>query len=342
MAGMLNPSQFRILNHCCIGKGMCLRGDDDFFENLPDELVVFIFTKLSSSNSDDNNFLEDLKTLGQCSIVSKRFNALICLVPTLSIKHLNIAMLYKYCPAILEKFKHIRSLQVTHWSSTEKQMMCEDKDPPSILWEASYEPHSYCLAVVSYKNCFRYYDQDPQFPDPQSLMLSDITARDNEYYESIKSHIRDMVCLHHMLVSSIKDHKYLQRVVVTDLNNRGTLTLEEDTLAELRNCTSTNLERVQARYKSGSFINLDVPYWKNHLGIVLNHVCFSIIEWWEKTMEDRTLKDDGGIPTGLPGSGKFMKKALRSILENPANIEVNDNKAMLQLLSDIKCDGSLL
>lgn len=325
-----------------MGKGMCLRGDDDYFENLPDELVVFIFTKLSSSNSDDNDFLEDLKTLGQCLVVSKRFNALTCLVPTLSIKHLNIAMLYKYCPAILKKFKHIRSLQVTHWSSTEKQMMCEDKDPPTILWEASYKPRSYRLALVSYKNCSRYFHQDLQFPDPKSLMLSDITARDNEFYESIKSHTRDMICLHHMLISSIKDHNYLQRVVVTDRNNLGTLILEEDTLAELRNCTSTNLEQVQARYRSGSLLNLDVPFLKNHLGIVLNHVCFSIIEWCEKTTDDRPHKDDdGGIPTGLPGR-KFMKRALKSILENPANVEFNDNKDLVQLLSGLKCDGSLL
>ncbi|KAK1362962.1 hypothetical protein POM88_038523 [Heracleum sosnowskyi] len=252
-----------------LNSGMCLRDDGDYFENLPDDLVVFIFTKLSCSCSNGNNFLEDLKTL-------------------------------------------------------------------------EYKPRSYCLALVSYKKSFQYFDKDQQFPDPQSLMLP-VSARDNEYYESIKSHTRDMICLHHMLVSSIKDHKYLQRVVVTDLNNRGTLTLEEDTLAELRNCTSTNLDQVQARHRSGSLINLDVPLWKNHIGIVLNHICFSIIEWWDKTMDDHTHKDDddGGSPNALPGN-YFITKALTSILENPAKVEVDDNKDILQLLSDLKCDGNLL
>ncbi|WOG90400.1 hypothetical protein DCAR_0209644 [Daucus carota subsp. sativus] len=300
--------------------------------------LLFLFvTKLSSSNSHDNYFLEDLKTLGQCSAVSKRFNALTCLVPTLTIKHLNIAMLCDYCPAILKKFKHIRSLQVTHWSSTEKQMFCEDKAPPNILREAFYKPRNYCLAVVSWKNTFYYNDQDMQ-----SRMLSDVTPKDNEYYESIKSHTRDMICLHHMLVSSIKDHKYLQRVVVTDLKNRAILTLEEDTLAEFKNCNSTNLERVDVHYRYGSLSNLDVPILKNHSRLVLKDVCFNIIEWWEKTMDDHTHKDDdGGIPTGLPG-GILLKTVLRSILESPANVEVNDDEAMLEVLSCLKCAGHLL
>ncbi|KAK1362959.1 F-box domain-containing protein [Heracleum sosnowskyi] len=313
------------------------------FENLPDDLLVFIFTKLSCSSSDDNNFLEDLKTLGQCSIICKRFNELICLVPTLLIKHANIAMLYQYCPAILKKFKQIRALQVTHLSSTEIETRGEHKEPDFIVvWEADYKPRSYILALVSYKKCSRYFDQDQQFPDAQSLMLP-VSARDNEYYESIKSHTRDMVCLHHMLVSSIKEHKYLQRVVVTDLNNRGTLTLEEDTLAELRNCTSTNLDQVQSFHGSGSLTNLDIPLWKNHIGIVLNHVCFNIVKWWDKTMDDHTHKDDddGGSPNALPGN-YFITKALTSILENPAKVEVDDNKDILQLLSDLKCDGNLL
>lgn len=136
-----------------------------------------------------------------------------------------------------------------------------------------------------------------------------------------------------MLVSSIRDHKYLQRVVVTDFYNRGMLILEEDMLAELRNCTaSTNLEQVVARDRSGYVINLDVPFLKNYLGLVMNSVCFNIVEWWEKADNDHDYEiddaDNGSVPSALPfkclGGGR-LKKSLQSILENPDNVDDNED-----------------
>ncbi|WOG87390.1 hypothetical protein DCAR_0206614 [Daucus carota subsp. sativus] len=66
----------------------------DYFQNLPDDLVISIFTKLSSNNDNQKyESLSDLKALGRCSSISKRFNSLFSLVPSLSIKEPSIAML---------------------------------------------------------------------------------------------------------------------------------------------------------------------------------------------------------------------------------------------------------
>uniref|UniRef100_A0ACD5YPF6 Uncharacterized protein n=1 Tax=Avena sativa TaxID=4498 RepID=A0ACD5YPF6_AVESA len=46
-----------------------LQGEDDHFDNVPDSLVLIIFNKLA-----------DARSLGRCSAVSKRFNALVPLV----------------------------------------------------------------------------------------------------------------------------------------------------------------------------------------------------------------------------------------------------------------------
>uniref|UniRef100_A0ACD5X2T5 Uncharacterized protein n=1 Tax=Avena sativa TaxID=4498 RepID=A0ACD5X2T5_AVESA len=46
-----------------------LQGEDDHFDNVPDSLVLLIFNKLA-----------DARSLGRCSAVSKRFNALVPLV----------------------------------------------------------------------------------------------------------------------------------------------------------------------------------------------------------------------------------------------------------------------
>lgn len=326
------------LNRCSSGGGN-QSYPNDLFHKLPDELIVFLLTKLSSSENDNkNSSLDDIKSLGRCSSISKRFNSLVSLVTTLSIKHPSVFMLYKYCPLILNTFKHIRSLQITHCSSTAALMSYQNKCIPLILWEASYRPHSYCLAVVAYKNITHYLNKDPQ-----PLMLSNDTPKDDEYHESIWSHIKDMICLHHMLVSSIKDHTSLQRVVVTDLYDRGTLTLEDDMLAELRNCTATNLEHVLVRDRCGSAINLDVPLTTTkHFGIVMNDVCFSIIEWREKPMHDPIPMDEDvtGIPTDL--QRVWLVRFLGFLLEDPAKVEVNDSTEILQLLSDLKSDGNLI
>lgn len=285
----------------------------NYFQNLPDELVICIFTKLSNNNNDEHDSHADLKALVPCLSVSRRFSELVCHVPTsLSINYPSIAMLYKYCPNILRKFKNIRSLKVTH---TELQT----KGLPIIFWEATYRPHSYCLVVVS--------DIDQ---DPQSLMLPNDTAKDDKYYyKSLWSHIKNMFRLHHMLVSSIKDLRHLQRVVVTDAYNWGTLIIEDHTLAALRNCTSTNLEHVLVHQNSG---------------LNLKGVCFSIIEWHEKANHNRSHEDEvvTGVPADLPDRSRLTKKVLRHLLENPANVEVNDSKEILELLSNIKSDGNLL
>lgn len=47
----------------------------NYFENLPDELVILIFTKLSSTN-DKHNFVDDIQSLGRCSIVTVRFGTI--------------------------------------------------------------------------------------------------------------------------------------------------------------------------------------------------------------------------------------------------------------------------
>ncbi|KAL8108387.1 hypothetical protein AgCh_024740 [Apium graveolens] len=318
----------------------------NYFENLPDELVILIFTKLSSSINDKNNNLDDIKSLGRCSSVSKRFNALTCLVPALSIQYPNMATIFKLCPKILKKFKHIHSLQVTHLSSTELRMRDQGKPLPFIFWEAAYRPHSYSLAVVSCKK-FSHYSDDPQ---KQQLMCSDIAAKDFDVFGLIRYQILDMICLHHMLVSLIKDHKYLQRVVVTDLNNRGMLTLENDQLVELRNCTRSNLEQVVARDRSGSVINLNVPSLKPLSGLVMNNFFFSIIEWWEKDTDDFIHKDeeDGGIPRDMHficHEGVNLAKVLTSVMENPdgikVGIKVNDDKIVVRLLSLLNSEGYL-
>lgn len=93
-------------------KGLNSQGEEfAFFQNLQDEFVIEIFTKLSDSNTPFDT-LDDLKSLGQSSTVCKHFSSLGSLVPILSIKHFCCKTLYDYCPKILNKFKHISSLQV--------------------------------------------------------------------------------------------------------------------------------------------------------------------------------------------------------------------------------------
>ncbi|WOH10884.1 hypothetical protein DCAR_0830360 [Daucus carota subsp. sativus] len=148
-----------------------------------------------------------------------------------------------------------------------------------------------------------------------------------------------------MLVSSIKDHTFLQSVVVTDFNRRGTLTLEEDMLAELRNCVPRNqLEHVLMRDRSGSAINLDVPGPNKFLGLMLNDVCFSILEWWENPMHDHDPipkdEDVSGIPAHLQKG--WLVQLLRILLKDPAMVEVNDSTDILQLFGGLKSDGYLI
>lgn len=189
---------------------------NDLFQKLPDDLIVFILTKLSCSTSDNDdnyNSLDNIKLLGWCSSISKHFNSLVPLVPSLSINHPSVYML---CHLIPNKFKHIRALQITHWPRTAALMRDQDKCIPMIIWQASYIPHSYFLAVVSYKNIFSYI-----FKDPKSFKHLDATLKDDKYYESIWSDIKDRFCLHHMLVSSIMEHAFLQRVVLLFLIDGG-------------------------------------------------------------------------------------------------------------------------
>ncbi|KAL1827446.1 hypothetical protein ACET3Z_005858 [Daucus carota] len=176
-------------------------------------------------------------------------------------------------------------------------------------------------------------------------MLPDDTPKDDEYHESIWRDIKDMFFLHHMLVSSIKDHKSLKRVVVTDFNRRGTLTLEEDMLAELRNCEPRNqqLEHVVVRDRSGSAINLDVPGPNKLLGLMLNDVCFSVQEYW---WENNTVHDHDPIPeaedvTGFPTHLQkgWLVQLLGILLKDPAKVEINDSTDVVEFLSDIKSAG---
>lgn len=327
-------------------KGLNSQGDGfAFFQNLLDELVIEIFTRLSNSNTTFDT-LNDLKSLGQCSTVCKRFNSLVCLVPALSIKHTSCKTLYDHCPKILNKFKHIRSLQVEHWSCAEIRMNNNRKRRPTVRFDAAYRPQSYCLLVVSYKKASCYSDLQAR----DSLMHS-VIKDDHDLYASTREHAFDLVRLHHMLVSSIKDHNYLQTVVVTDLKNRGTFTLEKEMLVKLRNCSSINLEQVQGLDRSGFYFNLDFPFGNDPSGLVLNNTCFYIIEWSEKSADDPIHKGDadvdaaGEIPTGLSFNGSrgvLLKSILQILLKNPGDVRVNDNKILLRLLSDIKSDGNLL
>lgn len=223
-------------------------------------------------------------------------------------------------------------------------MHVQRKPAPIIRWEAAYRPHSYCLTVVAYKKETQYSDN---LEEQQSLMLSDDAVNDDYFIDLNRKHVLDMIFLHHMLVYLIKDHKHLQRVVVTDFSDRGRLTLEEHMLIELRNCTSTNLEQVLERDRSGYVINLDVPDVNTRSGFVMNNVCFNIIEWWEKVTDDHIHKDDDdkAISSGLPfkrRGSEMLKKVLESIMRNPDDVEVNDDKVIVQVLSHIKSKGYLL
>ncbi|KAK1386647.1 hypothetical protein POM88_014825 [Heracleum sosnowskyi] len=303
------------------------------FNKLPDELVIRIFTKLSSSGDEKHHDSRaDLKALVPCLYVSKRFNALACLVPTsLSIEYPSITMLYQYHRIILNKFKYIRSLQITHSSD-----VLSESIPASIMWGAAFRPHGYCFALVSYKGIFLRH------VDPQ-----DATLKDDKYHEPILRYIGGMIRLHHMLVSSIKDHRCLRRVMVTDSHNHGTLTLEEDMLAELRNCTTTNLEHVLVRDRLGYANELVVP--ENGFQVVLTDVCFCIIEWQDKVIDDGIQADEDvrGIPADIPQSlcqykNFCLKYMLETLLKDPVKMEVNNHsKDVLQLVSYIKSDGNL-
>lgn len=315
----------------------------DYFYSLPDELIILIFTKLSTS-TNEKVFLDNIKLLCRCSSVSKRFNALTCLVPTLLIRHPYIKALNYCCPIILQKFKHIRSLQISHLSPPEIDMLRQHKPLPIIRWEATYRPHAYCLALVSYKNSSHYFDKSQKH---QSLMLSADAAMDVDYINSIRLHTLDVIYFHHMLVCLIKDHKYLQQVVVTDLYNRGMLTLEEDVLVELRNCTSTNPEQVLTRNLCRFSVKLDVPFVKPYVGVVMDNVCCNLVEWWEKPTDDHIHNDDdnnGGIPSALPfkcPDAEMLRKALTSMMEN-SEVLLRDGKVIVEILEELKSLDYLL
>lgn len=121
----------------------------------------------------------------------------------------------------------------------------------------------------------------------------------------IHVHALDLICLHHMLVSSIKNHNYLRMVVVIDFNYRGMFTLEKEMLAELRNCKSINLEQVQGLdHRSGFFFNLDFPLEINQYGVVLYNIWFNIIQWFtDDPIHNDDTEADGDIPTGFPFKG---------------------------------------
>ncbi|KAL1807534.1 hypothetical protein ACET3Z_024524 [Daucus carota] len=311
----------------------------NYFEKLNDKLIVeSIFTKLSSS--DANNSLDDIKSLGQCSTVCKRFNALTCQVSKLRISHASIAVLCKYCPVIFKKFNNVYSIQVKHLSFPYAQILMPGFEGfPVIHWEAAYRPHSYSLALISYKKQSLYFDHQQW----QHLMRSDATTRDLSAL--MREHCLDLIYLHHMLVLSIKDHKSLQRLVVTDFRNRGTLTLKEDMLRELRDCRTTNLKQVRVRDRSSSVINFDIPDHveeEEAMGVVLNNLSFNIIEWWEESTDDQLYNyedgDDLNILLGLRQG--ILKHVLKSLLKNTADIDIkfNDGRITLKLLSELMSD----
>lgn len=315
----------------------------NYFEKLNDKLFVeSIFKKLSSNGAD--NSLNDIKALGQYSTVCKRFNALTCLVSKLCISHASIAVLCKYCPVILKKFKNVYSIQVKHWSCPVIQLMSRLEGLPVIHWEAAYKPHSYSLALISYKKQSWYLNHQQR----QHLMRSDATRTDYCLSGLMREHCLDLICLHHMLVSSIRDHKSLQRVVVTDFRNLGTLTPKEDMLRELRDCRTINLKQVQVRDRSSSVINFDIPDVKEEFfGVVLNNLSFNIIEWWEKSTDDHiyNYKDDDDLNILLGLRQGILKHVLKSLLKNTDDIYIKFNdggitlKVLSELMSDCKTPG---
>lgn len=116
----------------------------------------------------------------------------------------------------------------------------------------------------------------------------------------------------------------------------------------LRNCTSKNLEQVLERVRSGCLTNLDVPDVKTRSGVVMNNICFDIVEWWEKAADDHIYKDDDDkdISSVLPfkhHGSEMLRKVLTSIMKTPDEVKVNNEKVVVEIvLPRIKSDGYLL
>lgn len=89
-----------------------------------------------------------------------------------------------------------------------------------------------------------------------------------------------------MLVSSIKDHEYLQKVEVTDFWNQGMYILE-DMLVQLSYCTSINLEQVFWFHglEPGSCGGVDIPSGNTVTGFVMKNLWFNIIEYWKEGID---------------------------------------------------------
>ncbi|KAK1374889.1 hypothetical protein POM88_031082 [Heracleum sosnowskyi] len=275
----------------------------DHLQNLPDELLTLVFAKLINNNQDTN--LADIKFLCRCSLVSKRFNANIPFLSTLSITHWSIGELYDCCPKILKKFKYIRLLCVKHGSPLTLR---------NFQWrstcEVSSSGHStiYCMSALSYnsiKLC-------PSTDDINLITYPVLKApRDAKLLSmSTENYVFNMLQFHDRLIKCIRSLQLLCHVEVSDFRSHGSLILESHLLNVLRYSSYNKLK--SKKRKMSCFIG-ELPL----NGIVMEGVTMKIVQKFTDDTVVANIINDDNIPLfdDLKAGKMLFSKALVNILK---------------------------
>lgn len=254
-------------------------GEDDHLQNLPDKVLTLIFMKLINRNQYNN--LADIKFLCRCSLVSKRFNALIPFLSTLSITHSSVSELYDCCPKILKKFKYIRLLYLKHGSP-----LTLGNFRWSATCEVSSSGHSttYCMSALSY-NSIKDCDDDilisyPVFKAPRETKLLSV---------STENYVSNMLQFHDRLLECIRSLQLLCRVEVSDFRSQGSLILESYLLNVLRYSSYSKLK--SKKRKMSCFVG-ELPL-KN---IVMEGVTMIIVQKCKDDGIGADIINDDNIP----------------------------------------------
>ncbi|KAL8111369.1 uncharacterized protein LOC141668166 isoform X1 [Apium graveolens] len=273
--------------------------EDGHLQNLPDQVLRLIFTELINNDQDSN--LADIKFLCRCSLVSKKFNAEIPGLISLSITHWSVSELYDCCPKILKKFKYIRILYLKHGSPLTLQ---------NFRWRATCEVSSsghsttYCMSALSY-NSIKNFEDDVRVTYPVLKAPRDTKL----LIVSTENHVSNMLQFHGRLLKCIRSLQLLCYVEVSDFRSQGSLILESNLLNVLRYSSSNKLK--SKKHKMSCFVG-ELPF----DSIVLEGVTMKIVQKCKDDDVGANIIKGSNVPMFLHTSNFEFNMALFKILKD--------------------------
>ncbi|XVF47302.1 hypothetical protein PTKIN_Ptkin03bG0099000 [Pterospermum kingtungense] len=256
---------------CCKTKNQ----DLDYFDSLPDALLLFIFNKL-----------QDAKSLTKCLLVSKRFSSLIPFTNSIFISipplqplskpntlRLGVRNLFLkplrcfqqtmapksatrcfdssyYCQpnGALKNFKEMKSLHIELPSSHGDDELGSSSSGASFLkWKAEFGSNLKTCIIVGATSFERSNNKSSVCLQQKELQEETILTDDELKLRVIWT----ISCLiaastrHYLVKKILADHPIpmLQKLVISDANKQGKFNMVKEDIVEMRNCRSSSSEQ---------------------------------------------------------------------------------------------------